>query len=361
MAGNTIGTAFRVTTFGESHGPGIGAVIDGCPPRINLRPEDFLADMTRRRPGNRGSDTSRRETDSVLILSGVFEGKTTGTPLALFVENSDSDSRPYEILKSIFRPGHGDFTYYKKYGHFDFRGGGRYSARETVARVAAGVVAGKVIEPLGITVTAYTVEIGGQKMAKRDLDSVNQDPLCCPDPEASLRMQAEIMRARNEGDSVGGIAEIRVKGCPAGLGEPVFDKLDADLGKAILSVGTVKAVEFGAGFEAARLRGSENNDPISGAGFAGNNAGGILGGISNGDELVIRAGLKPIPSIYKEQDTVNREGVKVRVKLTGRYDICPLPRVLPVLEAMVKIVLCDHYLRWRPLGINGQDSRSLPL
>jgi chorismate synthase len=301
--------------------------------------------MARRRPGKRPSDTPRNETDKVVILSGIFEGMTTGAPVALLIENKDADSSSYEILRDLFRPGHADLTYFRKYGHFDFRGGGRYSARETAARVAAGVVAGKVLEPKGITVKAYTIEIAGHRAVKRDMQWASSDPLGCPDPDASRLMLDAIGAARREGDSVGGIAELVVKGCPAGLGEPLFDKLNADIGKALLSVGTVKGVEFGAGFDAARLRGSQNNDPILKAGFASNRAGGILGGISNGDDIVVRAALKPIPSIYKEQDTVNRNGIPSKIRLQGRYDVCALPRALPVLEAMVKIVLCDHLMR----------------
>ncbi len=345
MSGNSIGKIFRVTTFGESHGPGIGAVIEGCPPGIRLEPDDFAAPMARRRPVGRPSDTARREQDRVEILSGVFEGITTGAPINLYISNRDVDSQPYEILRRSFRPGHGDFTYFKKYHHFDFRGGGRYSARETAARVAAAVVADKILRPQGVKVTAYTMEIGGMRAEELKWDTIEQSPFFCPDPDASIKMEQVVKEAAAEGDSVGGVAEVRVWGCPAGLGEPVFDKLDAELAKAIFSIGTVKAVEIGDGFGAARLRGSQNNDPIEPDGFSTNHAGGILAGISTGDEIVIRVGLKPIPSIKIEQDTIDRAGRPMKIKLDGRYDICPLPRALPVLEAMVKIVLADHYLR----------------
>jgi chorismate synthase len=281
----------------------------------------------------------------VEILSGVFEGLTTGAPLSLFIRNRDVDSRPYELLSRVFRPGHGDYTYFKKYGHFDFRGGGRYSARETAARVAAGVVAGKVLEPLGVQVLAYTLALGGIRAEHINLDGIEKSPVYCPDPMSSQRMEEAVSHAREEGDSLGGIAEIRVTGCPPGLGEPVFDRLDADLAKAVMSVGTVKGVEIGAGFAAARLKGSENNDPITPAGFGSNWAGGILGGISNGDEILVRAAMKPIPSIRQEQETVDREGRPAKLRFTGRHDIAPLPRGIPVLEAMVKIVLADHWLR----------------
>jgi chorismate synthase len=247
----------------------------------------------------------------------------------------------------VFRPGHGDYTYFKKYGHFDFRGGGRYSSRETAARVAAGVVAGKILQPIGVIIVAYTLELGGIRAESINVGLVDKNSLYCPDPVATKRMEESMVRARKEGDSVGGIAEVRVTGCPAGLGEPVFDKLDADLTKAVMSIGTVKGVEIGAGFEAARLKGSENNDLITTNGFQTNRSGGILGGISNGDEIVLRAAMKPIPSISMKQDTVSRKGCSAKLKFYGRFDVAALPRAIPVLEAMVKIVLADHYLRSR--------------
>ncbi len=350
MAGNSFGVLFRVTTFGESHGRGIGAVIDGCPPGIGLSPKDFEHEMARRRPGARASDTPRKEEDQVEILSGVFEGLTTGAPVSLFVHNRDVKSKSYEILENLFRPGHGDYTYFKKYGHFDFRGAGRYSARETTARVAAGVIAGKILEPLGIGVTAYTIELGGIRAESIDLDSVDDSPLYCPDIQASKKMEMALLDAKLDEDSLGGIVEIRVKGCPPGLGEPVFDKLDADLAKAVMSVGAVKGVEIGAGFGASRLKGSENNDPITPNGFTTNRAGGILAGISNGDEIILRAAVKPIPSIGREQDTIDRQDRPSKIKITGRFDVCAIPRIIPVLEAMVKLVLADHYLRKRAMA-----------
>jgi chorismate synthase len=270
MAGNSFGEVFRITTFGESHGGGVGVVIDGCPPRIKLSTEDFVRDMARRRPGTDSIASPRREEDQVEILSGVFEDLTTGAPISLFIRNRDADSRPYEILRRLFRPGHADYTYFKKYGHFDFRGGGRYSARETAARVAAGVVAGKILDPLGVRVVAYTLQLGGVRAENIDLEVIEKSPFFCPDPVASEKMEKAVSEARKEGDSLGGIAEIRIIGCPTGLGEPVFDKLDADLAKAVMSVGTVKGVEIGAGFEAARFKGSENNDPITPDGFVSN-------------------------------------------------------------------------------------------
>jgi len=350
MAGNTFGQAFKITTFGESHGIGIGAVIDGCPPRIALKEQDFLEEMGRRRPGRESFDTPRKETDGVEIISGVFEGLTTGAPIALLIRSGDVNSRPYEVLRRLFRPGHADYTYFKRYGHFDFRGGGRSSARETAARVAGGVVARKILAPLGIRVIAYTLELGGVRAGNIDTDTINSNPIFCPDQAAVEPMKQALYKAKEDRDSLGGVVEVRVSGCPAGLGEPVFDKLDADLAKAAMSVGAVKGVEIGAGFEAARLRGSQNNDPITPSGFKTNRAGGILGGISNGDDIVLRAAVKPIPSIMREQDTIDREGRACKLNLEGRFDTSAVPRIVPVLEAMVVIVLADHYLRAKRLS-----------
>ena len=345
MAGNSFGEMFRITTFGESHGKGIGAVVDGCPPMISLNDEDFEQEMARRRPGGSEFDTPRREEDRVEVLSGVFDGLTTGAPIALFIKNKDARSKSYDHIKNLYRPGHGDFTYHRKYGHYDYRGAGRYSARETAARVAAGVIAGKILSKAGIDVTAYTIELGGIRAETIDLSMINNNPLCCPDIKKYEEMTMALTEAKEQGDSLGGVVEIRVKGCPPGLGEPVFDKLSADLAKAVMSIGAVKGFEIGAGFEAARLKGSVNNDPITGDGFVTNNAGGILAGISNGDDIVIRAAIKPIPSIGIEQDTIDKDGKSSSITTAGRFDVTAIPRVIPVLEAMVKIVLADHYLR----------------
>ncbi|MBW2031169.1 MAG: chorismate synthase [Deltaproteobacteria bacterium] len=345
MAANSFGEIFRITTYGESHGRGLGVVIDGCPPLIRLKPGDFAKDMARRRPGKHIGDSPRREEDTVEIHSGVFEDKTTGAPLALFIKNRDVDSRPYEILKELFRPGHADYTYFKKYGHYDYRGGGRSSARETAARVAAGVVAKKIIEPLGVKAIGYTLELGGIRAGVIKLEEIENNAFYCPDPVAARRMEEALARAKKRGDSLGGVVEVRVTGCPAGLGEPVFDKLDADIAKAVMSVGAVKGVEIGAGFESARLTGWSNNDPIDPGGFRTNRAGGILGGISNGEEIVVRAAIKPIPSISLEQDTVDRSGRPAKLSLSGRFDTSAVPRIVPILEAMVSIVIADHYLR----------------
>jgi chorismate synthase len=345
MPGNSLGEKFRITTFGESHGKGVGVVVDGCPSGIQLSSNDFVHAMAKRRPGWNAFDTSRREEDSVQILSGVFNGMATGAPITLFIQNRDVDSKSYEVLRELFRPGHADYTYFKKYGHFDYRGGGRHSARETAARVAAAVVARKILMPLGIEVKAYTLELGGIHAKNITPATIDKNPLYCPDMDAVPLMQEALERAKKAEDSLGGIVEIKIFGCPAGLGEPVFDKLDADLAKAVVSVGAVKGVEFGEGFNAARLKGSENNDPISPGGFRTNRAGGILGGISNGDEIVIRAAVKPVPSISQEQETIARDGRPAVIKIDGRFDISPIPRIVPVLEAMTLIVLADHYLR----------------
>lgn len=355
MAGNSIGELFRVTTFGESHGRAVGTVIDGCPSGILLSEADFTGEMERRRPGTRSFDTSRKEMDRVEVLSGVFEGKTTGAPITLLIMNRDVDSGPYEILRSLYRPGHADFTYEGKYGHIDHRGGGRSSARETAARVAAGVVARKILEPQGIELMGFTLELGGIRALNIDVAKVPLNPFSCPDPAVVEQMAQAIEAAGEVGDSVGGIVEIRVKGCPIGLGEPVFDKLDADLAKAVMSVGAVKGIEVGRGFGVAKLRGSENNDPMVPGGFKSNNAGGILGGISNGDEIILRAAVKPIPSIQRKQETIDRKGRPAVLELAGRYDICAIPRIIPVLEAMVAIVLGDHLLRWKATGGPGRQ------
>lgn len=350
MAGNTFGRLFRVTTWGESHGPAIGAVVDGCPPGLELSPADIEAELARRRPGVQAHASARREPDKVEILSGVFEGRTTGTPISLFIANRDVRSRDYDELAEVFRPGHGDITYLAKYGLRDHRGGGRASARETAARVAAGAVAKKVLDREGITVLAYTVELGGVPAALRDEAFIWDNPFFCADPEAVAPMSARVEEVRRQGDSLGGIVEVRARGCPAGLGEPVFDKLDAVLAQAVMSVGAVKGVEIGSGFAAARMLGSEHNDPIlPGGRFASNHAGGILAGISSGQEIVLRAAVKPIPSIAREQETIDREGRPRRLKVRGRHDISAIPRIVPVLLAMVRLTLADFLLRQKAI------------
>jgi len=345
MAGNTFGKVFRVTTWGESHGPALGAVIDGCPPGIELDVADIQKDLEKRRPGKGGGESPRKEPDQVEILSGTFDGLTTGTPISLIIYNRDAQSKAYDHLQNIFRPGHGDLTYLEKYGIRDHRGGGRASARETAARVAAGAVARKVLAENDISVIAYTVAMGDIATNKRNMKEISGNRLCCPDKEAAARMEELINTIWKKGDSLGGVVEIRATGCPAGLGEPVFDKLDAALAQALMSIGAVKGVEIGAGFRAAELLGSENNDPITQKGYKTNNAGGILAGISNGDAIIARVAVKPIPSISLEQDTLNLDKEPVKIKIGGRHDISAIPRIVPVCEAMVCLCLADHLLR----------------
>ena len=349
MSGNTFGTLFRVTTWGESHGPATGAVIDGCPPLISLSAADIQQDLDRRKPGGLPSASPRREEDIVQILSGVFEGKTTGTPISLLIDNRDVDEQAYEGLRNLFRPGHGDFTYQAKYGIRDHRGGGRASARETAGRVAAGAVARKIIAAAGIEVFAFTRELGGISTEKPIPAARPAGPLYCPDPEAEQKMIARLEEVRKGGDTVGGIAEIVVRGCPPGLGEPVFAKLDADLAGALMGIGTVKGVEIGAGFAAARMTGSTGNDQMGTDGFRTNNAGGILAGIANGNEIIIRVACKPIPSIAQVQETVDIHGHPVTVEIGGRHDAAVIPRIIPVCEAMVCMALADHLLRQRAI------------
>jgi chorismate synthase len=362
MAGNTFGKAFRVTTWGESHGSGVGAVIDGCPPGLALDPEDIEREMSRRRPGQGGAASPRKEPDKVEILSGIFTPpgemipQTTGTPISMVIFNKDAHSKSYDNLRDIFRPGHGDKTYLAKYGIRDHRGGGRASARETAARVAAGAVAKQLLKKHGLEVRAYTLALGGVRIETCDLAKINDNAYFCPDPVAAMRMDERIREVRAQGDTLGGIVEILAT-CPAGLGEPVFDKLDAALAQALMSIGAVKGVEIGAGFKAADMLGSENNDPIGASGFLSNNAGGILAGISNGEEIRIRVAVKPIPSIAKEQKTVNLANEEVTVKIGGRHDISAIPRIIPVCEAMVRLTLADFLLRDR--AIKGESQAGI--
>jgi len=349
MAGNTFGKAFRVTTWGESHGPALGAVIDGCPPGIELDLSDIQKDLEKRRPGKGGGESPRKEPDQVDILSGTFEGLTTCTPISLIIYNKDAQSKAYDHLQNIFRPGHGDLTYLKKYGLRDHRGGGRASARETVARVAAGGVARKILAENDISVIAYTVAMGEVSTSKRGMEDISNNRLCCPDLDAAERMEELIESVRKGGDSLGGIVEIKATGCPAGLGEPVFDKLDGALAQALMSIGAVKGVEIGAGFEAAGLLGSKNNDALTPQGYRTNNAGGILAGIANGDDIIARVAVKPIPSISLEQDTLNLDNEPVKIKVGGRHDISAIPRIVPVCEAMVCLTLADHLLRQKAI------------
>ncbi len=349
MSGNTTGTLFRVTTWGESHGKATGVVVDGCPPNIPLSESDIQEELDRRKPGGHAASSPRREEDVAEILSGTFEGKTTGTPISIIIGNSDARSGDYSRIQDLFRPGHGDFTYFKKYGIRDYRGGGRASGRETAARVAAGAIAKKILAGEGIKTIAYTLELGGVRIETISMNDIERNRLLCPDMKAAGAMEKMLEKARIKGDSLGGIVEIIVSGCPPGLGEPVFDKIDADLAKALMSIGTVKGVEIGAGFRVAGMTGSECNDPITREGFATNNAGGILAGITNGENIVMRVACKPIASIEKTQQTVDIHGESTTLSVTGRHDVSVIPRIIPVCEAMTAIVIADHLLRQKAI------------
>ncbi len=352
MAGNTFGNIFKLTTFGESHGPALGGVVDGCPAGIALCETIIQTELDKRRPGQGGlAVTARSEPDRIRLLSGIFEGRTTGTSIGFAIENTDQRSRDYGEIKDVFRPGHGDMTYQAKYGLRDYRGGGRSSGRETVSRVAGGAVAAAFLKTLGITVRAAAVELGGIASESVDMEGAEQRPFFAADDHAALRWQERVKDVAGQGDTLGGIVEIRASGVPAGLGEPVFDKLDARLAAALMSVGAVKGVEIGSGFAASRMRGSENNDAMQDSGFASNNAGGILAGISSGQEIVLRAAIKPIPSIAIEQQTLDRFGAARTISVGGRHDICAIPRVVPVLSAMVRLVLADMVLLQRRMGV----------
>lgn len=345
MGGNTFGAAFRLTTYGESHGPALGGVIDGCPPGVALTEALVQRDLDRRRPGAGGlTGTARKEPDAVRLLSGVFEGETTGTPIGFVIENTDQRSHDYEAAKTLLRPGHADGTYLAKYGRRDYRGGGRASARETAARVAGGAVAGAMLATAGITVFAYTVEFGGIPAEPLDAAGAADRPFYAPDPDVVAAWEARAREAMASGDSLGGVVEVVALGVPAGLGEPVFDKLDARLAYALMGVGAVKGVEIGNGFAAARLLGSQNNDPIV-APPESNNAGGILGGISSGQPVVVRAAVKPIPSIAVPQRTTDIHGAPADIVVGGRHDRSAIPRVAPVLRAMVLLTLADMWLQ----------------
>ena len=344
MSGNTFGTIFRVTTFGESHGPGLGGVVDGCPAGIELDEAVIQKALDRRKPGQGYGATARKEDDKVALLSGVFEGRTTGTSIGFYVANTDQRSRDYSKIKDIYRPGHGDYSYDAKYGFRDYRGGGRSSGRETVSRVAAGAIAEQVLARDAIRVQACTIELGGIPAKDVIWDRLDERPFFAADPNVVEPWKERIDTVRKQGDTLGGIVEVRASGVPAGLGEPVFDKLDARLAQAVMSVGAVKGVSIGSGFEAARLLGSENNDSLTSDGFLSNNAGGILAGISSGQDIVVRAAIKPIPSISRQQRTVDQSGLEQTITIGGRHDICAIPRVVPVLKAMVALTLTDMLL-----------------
>lgn len=348
MAGSTLGTVFQLATWGESHGAGVGVVVDGCPAGVELREEIVQRYLNRRKPGQTRYSTPRKEEDAVEILSGVFEGKTTGTPISMVVYNKTQRSGDYSQIAESYRPGHADYTFDQKYGFRDYRGGGRSSGRETIGRVAAGAIAAEILKSLGIQVCAYTKEIGGiaADPSRSHLENVKESPLYMPDLAASQEAELLLEQKMKEQDSVGGVIECIVKGMPAGVGEPVFDRLDANLARAVMSIGAIKGVEIGDGFEAARSFGSQNNDSFQ-ADSSGrvtkktNHAGGILGGISDGSDIVIRAAVKPTPSISRSQQTVSRSGENIEIQVRGRHDPIIVPRAVVVVEAMTAITLLD--------------------
>jgi chorismate synthase len=355
MAGNTLGTLFRFTTWGESHGPAIGVVVDGVPPKIPLAEADIQHWLDRRRPGQSRYTTQRQEPDEVKILSGTFEGRTTGTPIHLMIDNVDQRSRDYRNIADRFRPGHADYTYWKKYGIRDYRGGGRASARETASRVAAGAVARKILGP-GIAIRGALVQIGPHAIdrAAWDWQAIEDNPFWCPDPAMAARWADYLDGVRKQGSSAGAVIEVVASGVPAGLGEPVYDKLDGDLARAMMTINAVKGVEIGAGFAAAALAGEENSDEMrmqdGKVVFLSNNAGGILGGISTGQDIVVRFAVKPTSSILRPMRTVDAEGNEVEIETHGRHDPCVGIRAVPVGEAMMACVLADHLLRYRAVG-----------
>ncbi|MGH6916964.1 MAG: chorismate synthase [Geminicoccaceae bacterium] len=356
MAGNSFGTLFRFATWGESHGPAIGCVVDGVPPRLPLAEPDIQRWLDRRRPGQSKFTTQRREPDQVKILSGVFEGQTTGAPIALLIENVDARTRDYGAIKDQFRPGHADFTYQAKYGIRDYRGGGRASARETAMRVAAGAIARKVLGD-GVSIKGALIQVGQDRIdrANWNWNEVEANPFWCPDAAAAARWETLLMEVRKRGSSAGAVIEVIASGVPAGLGEPAYDKLDADLAKAIMSINAVKGVEIGAGFGAAELSGEDNADEIRIGNdgrplFLSNNAGGVLGGISTGQEVVVRFAVKPTSSILIPRRSIDRFGNEIEVVTKGRHDPCVGIRAVPVGEAMLAIVLADHLLRQRAIS-----------
>jgi chorismate synthase len=348
MSGNGFGKLFTVTTFGESHGPALGCIVDGCPPGMSLSEADIQADLERRRPGKSRHTTQRQEADQVEILSGVFEGLTTGTPIGLLIRNTDQRSRDYSKIKDKFRPGHADYTYQQKYGIRDYRGGGRSSARETTMRVAAGAIARKYLfERVGLSIHGYLSQLGPITLQADDLDAVNQNPFFCAEPDKLDELAAFMDQLREQGDSIGAKISVLARNVPPGLGEPVFDKLEADLAHGLMSINAVKGVELGAGFAAIEQRGSEHRDQITPDGFSKNDAGGTLGGISSGQDILASIALKPTSSISVPASTVDKSGAAVEIVTTGRHDPCVGLRATPIAEAMVALVLMDHFLRHR--------------
>ncbi|ETS33561.1 chorismate synthase [Photorhabdus temperata] len=348
MAGNSIGQFFRVTTFGESHGLALGCIVDGVPPGITITEADLQIDLDRRRPGTSRYTTQRREPDQVRILSGVFEGVTTGTSIGLLIENTDQRSQDYSVIKDVFRPGHADYTYEQKYGIRDYRGGGRSSARETAMRVAAGAIAKKyLLDKYGIRVRACLSQMGNIHCELKDWEQVEQNPFFSPDETKLEQLDALMRELKKAGDSIGAKVTVVAENVPAGLGEPVFDRLDADIAHALMSINAVKGVEIGEGFGVINLRGSENRDEITAQGFTSNHAGGILGGISSSQPIVAHIALKPTSSIMVPGKTINRQGEEVEMVTRGRHDPCVGIRAVPIAEAMMAIVLMDHLLRQR--------------
>lgn len=354
--GSIYGKIFQISTFGESHGAAVGVVVTGCPAGVDFDMDFIQSELDRRKPGQSRITTQRKEADSVEVVSGVFEGKTTGTPIAMLVWNGDQRSKDYSHIADQFRPSHADFTYQEKYGIRDYRGGGRSSARETVARVAAGALAKLVLQQLGVKITAYVSQVGNLKLTtpveQLDLALAETNAVRCPDTQLAEEMFTYIDEIRKQGDSVGGVISAYITGCPVGLGEPVFDKLHAELGKVMLSINAVKGFEYGSGFEGVELRGSQHNDIIikDEAGKVStvtNHSGGIQGGISNGEPIYFRVGFKPVATIMQDQDSLNNSGEKIVVSGKGRHDPCVVPRAVPIVEAMSAIVLLDFYLRHR--------------
>ena len=349
MSGSSFGKLFKITTWGESHGRGLGVVIEGCPAGLPIKESEIQLELNRRRTGQSKVTTTRKEGDQIQIMSGVFKGKTTGTPISLLVENEDADSSKYELIKDLYRPGHADYTYDMKYGFRDYRGGGRSSARETVGRVAAGAIAKKLLARERIKIIGFTRQVGKHIAKNIDYREIENNIVRCPDNKIAEKMINSIMRARKKGDSLGGVVEVIAQGVPAGLGEPVFDRLDADLAKAVMSMPAVKGVEIGVGFQSAIMTGSECNDVFVMKNkkviTTTNNAGGILGGISNGMDIVIRLVVKPTSSINKAQDTVTQQGKKAEIRVEGRHDPYVATRAVPIAEAMVAITLIDHLYR----------------
>ena len=356
MSGNSFGTLFVVSTFGESHGRALGCIVDGCPPGLPLEEADIQADLDRRRPGRSRHTTQRNEPDQVQILSGVFEGLTTGTPIGLLIENQDQRSKDYGDIKDKFRPGHADYTYQQKYGIRDYRGGGRSSARETTMRVAAGAIARKYLrERLGVQIRGYLSQLGPIELGASDLDAIDENPFFCADPSRVPELETFMDELREQGDSIGAKISVLASSMPVGLGEPVFDKLEADLARGLMSINAVKGVEIGAGFAAVTQRGSQHRDEMSGSGFSKNDAGGTLGGISSGQDLLASIALKPTSSISVPGKTIDRSGKETEIVTKGRHDPCVGLRATPIAEAMVALVIMDHYLRNRAQNADVQS------